>query len=319
MLFPKMSSWIDIGPSVQAALESKGAVVALESSIIANGLPFPHNIETAFSCEAAVREHGAVPATIGVIDGRVVVGLSGSQIEMLGSPRKEVFKAASQDLPAVLASKGNAATTVSATMALSQLVGVDVFATGGIGGVHRDFEHTCDMSTDLTQLARCSMTVVCSGAKSILDLPKTLEMLETLGVLVCGFQTHDLPAFYSRSCGLKVHHKFDAASDVADCMQIQRALAQRSALLLLNPPPLEHALEFDVIESAIHEALREARIKEIKGKAVTPFLLSRLEGLTLGRTLAANKALVKSNAKLAAEVAIAWARVRVQARVQARA
>ena len=293
-------------PEVRDALAAGEPVVALESTIITHGMPAPRNLETARAVEAAVRDGGAVPATIAILDGRISVGLDAEDLERLAA-EKDVAKVSRADLPAVLAGGGAGSTTVAATMICADLAGIRVFATGGIGGVHRGAEQSFDVSADLQELGRTPVAVVCAGAKAILDLPKTLEMLETLGVPVIGYGTDDLPAFYSRSCGLKAPLRGDSAAEIAAVMAAKWGLGLGGGLVIANPVPEGHDIPAAAIGTHIDAALAEAAAQGIQGKAVTPFLLARLEQLTGGASLEANIALVLNNARLAAAIAVAYA------------
>jgi pseudouridine-5'-phosphate glycosidase len=263
-------------------------------------------VETARSVEATVRNAGAIPATIAVIDGRIKVGLLPHQLEGLGEA-KRVLKATRRDLAAAIVKHANAGTTVAATMAIAARAEIEVFATGGIGGVHRGAEQTFDISADLTELARSPVAVVCAGCKSILDIPKTLEFLETHGVPVLGYRTDEFPAFFARSSGQKLDHRFDEPAEVAAAIRMERRLGSRSGLLIANPLPEEHALPAAEIESRIAAAVIDADKAGIAQKAVTPYLLARINELTGGKSLAANIALIKNNAAVAAEIALALA------------
>jgi pseudouridine-5'-phosphate glycosidase len=301
----------DLAPDVAEALGDGHPVVALESTIITHGMPFPQNVETAQAVEATVRSAGAVPATIAVIDGRIKVGLHPRQLEGLGGARR-VLKATRRDLAAAIVKRANAGTTVAATMAIAARAGIEVFATGGIGGVHRGAEQTFDISADLTELAASPVAVVCSGCKSILDIAKTLEFLETQGVPVIGYRTDEFPAFYARSSGYRLDHRFDSAVDVAAVIRMERKLGSRSGILIANPVPTEHALPAEEIEGRIAAAVRDAGAAGVSQKEVTPYLLARINELTVGKSLAANIALIKNNAAVAAEIAIALAAIPVE-------
>src|SRR5271168_1326207 len=299
---------LDFSPEVAEALSAKKPIVALESTIITHGMPYPRNVETARSVEEAAREMGAVPATIAVIDGRFRVGLDGREIERLGELTGGVVKASRRDLGLVAARKGSAGTTVAATMFIASLAGLEVFATGGIGGVHRGAEETFDISADLVELSRTRVAVVCAGAKSILDIGKTLEYLESQGVAVCGYRCDEFPAFYARSSGVKLDHRCDGAVDLARMIRLQRQIGP-GGLLIANPIPENHALDADAIERRIGEAVAEAKAKGVSKKEVTPYLLRRIVELTEGRSLDANMALVRNNAALAATIAVELARM----------
>jgi pseudouridine-5'-phosphate glycosidase len=298
-----------LAPEVAATLAGGGPVVALESTIISHGMPYPKNLETARRVEAAIRAEGAVPATIAVLDGRIRVGLAAAELERLATAR-DLAKLSRRDLAVAVATGGSGATTVAATMIGAALAGIAVFATGGIGGVHRGGESSLDISADLEELARTPVAVVCAGAKAILDLRRTLEYLETRGVPVIGFGTDAFPAFYSRDSGLAVDRRADSAAEVAAIMAAARRLRLGGGLLVANPIPATHALPRAAVEAAITTALDDAERDAIRGKAVTPFLLARLESITGGASLAANVELVESNARVAAAIAVADAALR---------
>jgi len=299
---------LDLAPPVAEAISRKRPVVALESTIITHGMPYPKNLETALMLEAAVAERGAVPATIAVIEGRFKVGLDRGALEQLSRLSGGVVKASRRDLSAVVARGGSAGTTVAATMFIAELAGLEIFATGGIGGVHRGAEETFDISADLVELSRTRLAVVCAGAKSILDIAKTLEYLESQGVAVCGYRCDAFPAFYARSSGHKLDHRFDGTHDLARMIRLQREIGP-GGVLIANPIPEAHALDADAIEKRIGEAVAEARARGVEKKEVTPFLLGRIVELTEGRSLEANMALVKNNAILAADVAVELAKL----------
>jgi len=299
---------LDFSPEVAEALSAKKPIVALESTIITHGMAYPRNVETARSVEEAAREMGAVPATIAVIDGRFRVGLNGQEIERLGELSGGVVKASRRDLALVAARKGSAGTTVAATMFIASLAGLEVFATGGIGGVHRGAEETFDISADLVELARTRVAVVCAGAKSILDIEKTLEYLETQGVAIVGYRCDEFPAFYARSSGFKLEHRCDGLHDLARMIRLQRDIGP-GGLLIANPIPEDHALEQAAIEERIAEAVAEAKAQGVGKKEATPFLLERVVELTEGKSLEANIALIRNNAMLAAQAAAELARL----------
>jgi pseudouridylate synthase len=299
---------LDVSPEVVAARAGARPVVALESTIITHGMPYPHNVETAQVVEEAVRSMGAVPATIAVIDGRFKVGLASGEIERLGQLSHGVVKASRRDLAAVVARKGSAGTTVAATMYVAGLAGVEVLATGGIGGVHRGAAETFDISADLVELARTPVAVVCAGAKSILDIEKTLEYLETQGVAIVGYRCDEFPAFYARSSGFRLEHRCDGLRDLARMIRLQRDIGP-GGLLIANPSPDTHALEEAAIEERIAEAVAEAKEQGVAQKETTPFLLKRVVELTGGRSLEANIALIRNNALLAAQTAVELARL----------
>ena len=297
----------DLSPEVAAARANGTAIVALESTIITHGMPFPQNVETARLVEAEVRAHGATPATIAVIDGRIHVGLSDAQLTALGQARG-VAKLSRADLAACVAAGGTGATTVAATMICAHLAGIGVFATGGIGGVHRGAEASFDISADLMELAQTPVTVVAAGAKAILDLPRTLEVLETQGVPVISYGQDDFPAFWSRASGLTSPLRMDSAAEIAAAHRMRGLLGLPGGQLVANPIPVEAEIPRAEITPHIETALAEAAAKGIAAKAVTPFLLQRIFELTAGRSLAANIALVLNNARLAAAIAVELAR-----------
>ncbi|WP_240371261.1 pseudouridine-5'-phosphate glycosidase [Anoxybacteroides rupiense] len=291
-----------LSKEVAKAIEEKRPIVALESTIISHGMPYPQNVQTAKEVEQLIRENGAVPATIAILDGKIKIGLNDEELEFLGTS-KEIEKVSRRDLPYVIAMKKHGATTVAATMICAHMAGIQVFATGGIGGVHRGAEQTMDISADLQELAQTNVAVVCAGAKSILDLGLTLEYLETHGIPVIGYGTETLPAFYSRTSPFKVDYRLDAPEEIAAFIQTKWELGLNGGLVIANPIPKEAELEEAYINSMIAAALREAEEKQITGKAATPFLLDKVKALTGGKSLEANIALVKNNAVLAAKIA----------------
>ena len=300
LLKPKLSQ------EVADALANGGAIVALESTIITHGMPYPANLETALSVEAVVRENGAVPATIAVIDGELRVGLEHDELEKLAQA-KGVVKASGRDLAVAMVRGQTAGTTVSATMLLADLAGIEIFATGGVGGVHRGAEQTFDISADLTELGRTRTAVVCAGVKSILDIAKTLEYLETQRVPVIAYGTEDFPAFFTRQSGYKADHRLDTAEEIARAMHHHHQLGTGTGLLIANPIPEEAALTPDFIDGTIADAVREAEERGIGRKELTPFLLARINELSKGESLKANIELVRNNARLAAKMAVAYA------------
>ncbi|ESR59480.1 hypothetical protein CICLE_v10015838mg [Citrus x clementina] len=301
-----------ISPEVSEALSHGHAVVALESTIISHGMPYPQNFETAKEVEAIVRNNGAVPATIAILEGLPCVGLSTEELERLAKLGSKAQKTARRDIAHVVATRGNGATTVSATMFFASMVGIPVFVTGGIGGVHRHGEHTMDISSDLTELGRTPVAVVSAGIKSILDIPRTLEYLETHGVCVAAYKTNEFPAFFTETSGSKVPCRVDSPEDCARLIDVNMKLKLGSGIVIGVPIPREHAAFGRVIESAIQSALREAREKNITGNAETPFLLARVNELTGGLSLASNIALVKNNALIGAKISVALAQLRQQ-------
>ena len=298
---------IDIHPEVKKALESNQGVVALESTIISHGMPYPDNLTMAEKVEAIVRENGSVPATIAVLDGVVKIGLNPEELKTLAT-HEDVMKVSRRDIPYLLANRAHGATTVSGTMIFAQMAGIKVFATGGIGGVHRGAEETFDISRDLEELADIDMAVVCAGAKSILDLPKTLEYLETKGVPVLGYGTNELPAFYTRESGLSVDYEVKNPDMVASMMKAKFESGLKGGMVVANPIPEKDSLSKIYIDNIISAALALAEKKGITGKAITPFLLSEIKDRTDGKSLEANLALVYNNAKVAALIAAAYAK-----------
>ena len=302
-----MNKHLDIAPEVAQALREGKPVVALESTIISHGMPYPKNVETALLVEQTIRDHGAVPATIAVIGGRLKAGLSRDEIEYLGKTGRGVAKASRRDLPALVARGADGATTVATTMIIAHMAGIQIFATGGIGGVHRGAETTMDISADLEELASTPVMVICAGAKAILDLGLTLEYLETKGVPVIGYGTEELPAFYTRESGFGVDYRVDSPAELAAVYRAQRALDYKGGMLVTNPIPAEYAMDKQIIDAAIEQALRESVEQGVKGKDVTPFLLARVVELTGGDSLESNIQLVLNNARLAARTAAALA------------
>ena len=298
-----MNKYLDISPEVQAALAAGKPVVALESTIISHGMPYPKNVQTALKVEQTIRENGAVPATIAVIGGRLKAGLSAEEIEYLGKAGRKVAKASRRDLPALVARKADGATTVTTTMMIAHMAGIRIFATGGFGGMHRGAETTMDISADLEELAQTPVMVVCAGAKSILDLGLTLEYLETKGVPVIGYGTEELPAFYTRKSGFGVDYRVDSPEELAAMFRAQRDMNYKGGMLVTNPIPEEYAMDKDVIDAAIEQALREATEQGVHGKETTPFLLARVVEMTGGESLESNIQLVLNNARLAARTA----------------
>ena len=299
----KLNAYLDIAPEVKAALESGKPMVALESTIISHGMPYPQNVETALNVEKIVRDNGAVPATIAIIGGRLKAGLSEEEITYLGKKGYAVTKASRRDLPVLVARGEDGATTVATTMIIAEMAGIRVFATGGIGGVHRGAEVTMDISADLEELAQTGVMVVCAGAKSILDLGLTLEYLETKGMPVIGYQTEELPAFYTRKSGFGVDYRLDTPEEVAAAFRAKLEMGLRGGMLVTNPIPEQYSMDPDVINRAIEEALADAKAQGIHGKATTPFLLAKIKDITGGDSLASNIRLVYNNAELAAKVA----------------
>lgn len=298
-----MFKYLDIAPEVKKALDEGRPVVALESTIISHGMPYPQNVETALRVERTIRENGAVPATIAIIGGRLKAGLSEAEIEHLGRKGRGVAKASRRDLPVLVARGEDGATTVTTTMIIASMAGIKVFATGGIGGVHRGAETTMDISADLEELAHTPVMVVCAGAKAILDLGLTLEYLETKGVPVIGYGTDELPAFYTRRSGFKVDYRIDTPEELAEAFSASLQMGLGGGMLVTNPIPEEYSMDFDRINAAIDQAVAEANEKGIRGKETTPFLLARVSEITGGDSLASNIQLVLNNARLAARTA----------------
>ena len=295
---PTMNKYLDIAPEVAEALAAGKPVVALESTIISHGMPYPKNVETALEVEKIIRENGAVPATIAIIGGP-----SADEIEYFGKKGAEIAKASRRDLPVLVARGQDGACTVTTTMMIAHMAGISVFATGGIGGVHRGAETTMDISADLEELGQTPVMVVCAGAKSILDLGLTLEYLETKGVPVIGYGTEELPAFYTPKSGFGVDYRLDPPAELAAAFHAQRAMGLKGGMLVANPIPDAYAMDADVISSAINQAVAESREQGIHGKATTPFLLARVKDLTGGDSLESNIQLVFNNARVAAKAA----------------
>ena len=298
-----MNKYLDIAPEVAAALAEGKPVVALESTIISHGMPYPQNVETALAVEKIVRENGAVPATIAIIGGRLKAGLSPEEIEYFGKKGPEIAKASRRDLPVLVAKGQDGACTVTTTMMIAHMAGISVFATGGIGGVHRGAETTMDISADLEELGQTPVMVICAGAKSILDLGLTLEYLETKGVPVIGYGTDELPAFYTRKSGFGVDYRLDTPAELAAAFHAQRAMDLKGGMLVTNPIPEEYSMDADVINAAINQAVADCKAQGIHGKATTPFLLARIKDITGGDSLDSNIQLVFNNARLAAKTA----------------
>ena len=302
----KLNKYLDVNPEVAAAVAEGRPVVALESTIISHGMPYPQNVETALNVERIIREAGAVPATIAIIGGRLKAGLTAEEIEYFGKKGQAIAKASRRDLAVLCARGEDGATTVTTTMMIAHMAGIKVFATGGIGGVHRGAETTMDISADLEELAHTPVMVVCAGAKSILDLGLTLEYLETHGVPVIGFGTEELPAFYTRSSGFKVDYRIDTPEELAAAFKAQNDMGLGGGMLVTNPIPEEYSMDPAVINRAIDQAVSECEANGIHGKATTPFLLARVAELTGGNSLASNIQLIYNNARLAARTASAY-------------
>ncbi|MGO1527368.1 MAG: pseudouridine-5'-phosphate glycosidase [Senegalia sp. (in: firmicutes)] len=297
-----LNKYIEIKEEVRKALEENKPVVSLESTIISHGMPYPQNVETARKVEEIVRENGSIPATIAILDGKIKVGLTDEELEYLGKA-KNVVKASRRDLPFILAKKLNGATTVASTMIISDLVGIRVFATGGVGGVHRGAQQTFDISADLMELAHTNVAVVCAGVKSILDIGLTLEYLETQGVPVIGFATDEFPAFYTRKSGFNVDYRVDNTKELAKAIKTKWDLNLDGGLVISNPIPKEYEMDSEKINTAIENAVKEAEEKGIKGKETTPFLLSKIKDITQGKSLESNIELVYNNALVASKLA----------------
>lgn len=301
----ELGKWMDISEEIQNSIKGNGPVVALESTIISHGMPFPQNLETALEVESIIRKEGAIPATIAVLEGRIKIGLSNLELEQFAQGTKTV-KVSSRDLPLAISQKQDGGTTVAATMICARMAGISVFVTGGIGGVHRGSEKTMDISGDLMELARTNVAVVCAGIKSILDIPRTLEYLETQGVPVIGYRTDEFPAFYTTTSGYSVQSRINTAEEIARCMKVKWELGLEGGMVIANPVLREDAMDEEVIEEAITKSLKEASEKGIDGKAVTPFLLERISQLTDGESLKTNIALVCNNALVGAKIASAY-------------
>lgn len=298
-----LEQYLEVSAEVKQALAEGKPVVALESTIISHGMPYPQNVETALNVEKVVRDSGAVPATIAIIQGKLKVGISKDEIDYIGKKGLKVIKASRRDLPVLCARKEDGATTVAATMILAHMAGISVFATGGVGGVHRGAETTMDISADLEELSETPVMVVCAGAKSILDLGLTMEYLETKGVAVFGYQTDELPAFYTRKSGFKVDYRMDTPEELAQVFHVKEQLGMRGGMLVTNPIPEAYAMDHDYISKSIEEAVEEANRLGIKGKETTPFLLDKIQKITGGTSLEANIQLVYNNARLASAIA----------------
>ena len=301
----ELGKWMDISEEIQDSIKEKGPIVALESTIISHGMPFPQNLETALEVESIIRKEGAIPATIAVVEGRIKIGLSNLELEQFTQGTKNV-KVSSRDLPLAISQKQDGGTTVAATMICARMAGISIFVTGGIGGVHRGSEKTMDISGDLMELARTNVAVVCAGIKSILDIPRTLEYLETQGVPVIGYRTDEFPAFYTTTSGYSVQSRINTAEEIARCMKVKWELGLEGGMVIANPVLREDAMDEEVIEEAITKSLKEASEKGIDGKAVTPFLLERISQLTDGESLKTNIALVCNNALVGAKIASAY-------------
>ena len=303
-----MKKYLDINPEVKTALEQGKPVVALESTIISHGMPYPKNVETALNVEKIIRDNGAVPATIAILSGKLKVGLTEEEIEYLGKATN-VIKASRRDIPYIVSKKLDGATTVASTMIVASLAGIKVFATGGIGGVHRGATETFDISADLEELANTNVAVVCAGAKSILDIGLTLEYLETHGVPVVGYQTEEMPAFYTRKSGYKVDYKLDTPEEIAKMLKAKWDLGLNGGMVVANPIEEQYQMDYDIITDAINKAVKQADENGIKGKDTTPFLLAKVKEITGGDSLESNIMLVYNNASLGAKIAVELSKI----------
>ena len=303
-----MKKYLDINPEVKTALEQGKPVVALESTIISHGMPYPKNVETALNVEKIIRDNGAVPATIAILSGKLKVGLTEKEIEYLGKATN-VIKASRRDIPYIVSKKLDGATTVASTMIVASLAGIKVFATGGIGGVHRGATETFDISADLEELANTNVAVVCAGAKSILDIGLTLEYLETHGVPVVGYQTEEMPAFYTRKSGYKVDYKLDTPEEIAKMLKAKWDLGLNGGMVVANPIEEQYQMDYDIITDAINKAVKQADENGIKGKDTTPFLLAKVKEITGGDSLESNIMLVYNNASLGAKIAVELSKI----------
>ena len=297
---------LDINPNVKKAMDCRSPIIALESTIICHGMPYPKNVQTAIQAEQIARDNGVIPATIAIINGRLKVGLTENEIEYLGKLGNKVPKVSRRDLPFIVSQKNNGATTVAATMIIAAIAKIKVFATGGIGGVHRDVNQSFDVSADLQELSQTSMAVVCSGIKSVLDIPKTLEYLETHGVSVIGFKTKNMPAFYNTDSGYSVDYTISDTKNIAETMKIKWDLQQKGGILITNPIPKEYSLPSSEINEVINAALSEMKEKNITGKETTPFLLSKIAEITEGKSLESNIQLVLNNVSLGSKIALCF-------------
>ena len=303
----KLNDFIDIHPEVENAIENKQPIVALESTIISHGMPYPKNAETAFMVEETVRSNKAIPATIAIINGRLKVGLTNKEIEFLAT-NEEVKKVSRRDLPITIAQKLSGSTTVASTMIIASLARIAIFATGGIGGVHRGAENSMDISADLEELAKTNVCVVCAGPKAILDIGLTLQYLETKGVPVIGYKTSELPAFYSSESGFDVDYKIDSALEIAEILKTKWNLLIDGGVLVANPIPIAFELETSIMNGAINQAIIDADNENITGKEITPYLLSKVNEITQGKSLDANIKLIQNNAALAAKIALHYSK-----------
>ena len=298
-----LEKYLEINPEVNEAIESGKPVVALESTIISHGMPYPRNVETAVNVEKIIRDRNAIPATIAILNGKLKVGLTKEEIEYLGKA-ENVIKTSRRDIPFIIAKKADGATTVASTMIIAALAGIKVFATGGIGGVHRGATETFDISADLEELAHTNVAVVCAGAKSILDIGLTLEYLETHGVPVIGYNTEEMPAFYTRKSGFRVDYRVDTPEEIADALKAKWDIGLEGGMVIANPIEEQYQMDYDTITEAIEKALKEATEKGIRGKESTPFLLAKVKEITGGDSLESNIRLVYNNAALGAKIAV---------------
>lgn len=298
-----LNKYLDIKPEVGEAIKNGKAVVALESTIISHGMPYPKNVETALNVEKIVRENGAIPATIAILNGKLKVGLTEEEIEYLGKA-ENVVKTSRRDIPFIVSKGIDGATTVASTMIIAELAGIKIFATGGIGGVHRGAEETFDISADLQELANTNVAVICAGVKSILDIGLTLEYLETYGVPVVGYKTEEMPAFYTRKSGFKVDYKVDSAKELAGALKVKWDLGLNGGIVIANPILEKYEMNPEIINKAINLAIKEAEEKGIKGKESTPFLLAKVKEITGGDSLESNIQLVYNNAMVGAQLAV---------------
>lgn len=305
-----LEKFLVISKEVKSALEEGRPVVALESTIISHGMPYPKNVETALNVENIVRENGAVPATVAIIKGKITVGISKDEIEYLGKKGLNVPKASRRDLPVILSKGMDGATTVATTMIAASLAGIKIFGTGGIGGVHRGAETTMDISADLEELAMTDVCVVCAGCKSILDIGLTLEYLETKGVTVVAYQTEEIPAFYTTHSGFKADYRLDSPKEIAEAFYVKEACALKGGMVVGNPIPKEYAMDLDYINANIDMALKEAEKSGIKGKEITPFLLDKIQKLTEGKSLESNIQLVYNNVALASKISVEYTKIK---------
>lgn len=303
-----LNQYLDINPEVRQALDAGKAVVALESTIISHGMPYPRNVETALRVEEIVRENGATPATIAIMHGKLKVGLTREEIESLGKSH-DVIKTSRRDIPFILSQGLNGATTVASTMVIASLAKINIFATGGIGGVHRGAQETFDISADLQELAQTNVAVICAGAKSILDIGLTLEYLETQGVPVIGYGTDELPAFYTSKSGFPVDYRIDTPEDIAKALKTKWELGLTGGAVIANPIPIQFEMDADEINKVIDSAIQEAKSKGIKGKETTPFLLAKVTEMSKGSSLDSNIQLVYNNAKVGAQIAVAFSKL----------